>query len=167
MRECNRTAFRLESFRSLSSIIQIPPSTISWIRPGSDDQNGIHNTQETLCEPVPAQTPHQPSPLNLQWLTKTHSTLLNGRHCDVSCPGPTHVAMNNISKEGCHSRMEVARFQRLSENSINGVNEIVLLLARVQFVTPSFRPNLITNMFSMPKSLHSVKAWNIPQHSKR
>ena len=28
-------------------------------------------------------------------------------------------------------------------------------MVRVQFVTPSFHPNLIRNMFSMPKCLHS------------
>ena len=53
-------------------IIQVPPFKILRTRPSSNDQNSIYDTQGTICELVSAQTPHQPSPFNLQQTTKIH-----------------------------------------------------------------------------------------------
>ena len=44
------------------SLSRFPPSKIFRTRPSFKEQNSIHDTQETICDLVSTQAPHQPSP---------------------------------------------------------------------------------------------------------
>ena len=80
--------------RKPQSLSRFPPNKILRTRPSSNDQNSIHDTQETICELVSAQTPHQQTYLSSAnifaddlkiYMKISHDTPANHAHDSQAC----------------------------------------------------------------------------------
>ena len=83
-------------------------------------------------------------------------------HCTVHPPTLTRWTRRISERSSCmnapnseHKKFSWIYWSCLKRYFLDFLSNLLILLAVVKFFTPSFHPNLISSMFSMPKFLHS------------